>query len=118
MICYDSRVILVVQIYKDFNIHRQGTSPDFFLRLFPDIKYLNAPPYLQQEHTVSRHQAEARSTPHPSHSSTLSHHSDFAYSAERKAVFLQRKMQLPIVLFPIHARSLNDQVRKSKGLRT
>gem|GEM_PF-4899543 len=29
--------------------------------LFPDIKYLNAPPYLQQEHGESRHQAEAHS---------------------------------------------------------
>ena len=33
--------------------------------LFPDIKYLNAPPYLRQEHTMSRHQADARSTPIP-----------------------------------------------------
>ena len=67
---------------------------------------------------MSRHQADARSTPHPSHSSTSSLHNYFAYPAERKEVFLQRKMQLPIVLFPIHARSLNDQARKSIGLRT
>ena len=41
------------------------SAPPSYHALFPDIKYLNAPPYLQQEHTVSQHQAEAHSTPIP-----------------------------------------------------
>ena len=72
MIGYDSRVIWQYKYIKISIYTGKALHPTSSYAFFPDIKYLNAPPYLQQEHTVSRHQAEARSptippivAPHP-----------------------------------------------------
>mgnify|MGYP001680733263 CR=1 FL=1 len=62
MICFDSRVIWQYKYMKISIYTGKALYPTSRHALFPDIKYLSAPPYLQQEYAESRYQAKARGT--------------------------------------------------------